>query len=93
MSCKAKSTIRRLPSQQEYLLVQQSLFLFHTCLGAEVDGSAGVRVVVEEFSSIGSFTASITPSGPLVSCIRATVGQVHRQVVVRLVDGRHLEGN
>ena len=33
-----------------------------------MDGNVAARVVVEEFGTIGSLTASIAPSGAPVSC-------------------------
>ena len=56
-----------------------------------MDGNVAARVVVEEFGTIGSLTASIAPSGAPVSCNCPLAGSVQRQVVVRMVGRSCLE--
>jgi hypothetical protein len=60
-------------------------------LDVEAVANVAVRVVVEENISSSSVAARFTQSGALVSYVCPFVGQVHRQVVIRLVVCSYLE--
>jgi hypothetical protein len=60
-------------------------------LDVEAVANVAVRVVVEENSSSSSVAARFAQSGALVSYVCPFVGQIHRQVVTRLVVCSYLE--
>ena len=60
-------------------------------LDVEAVVNVAVRVVVEENSSSSSVSACFAQSRALVSYVCPFAGQIHRQVVIRLVVCSYLE--